>query len=54
MVADGEDVPVPPNIGVDVTTGAMSALHTYEGDGTLRIEADTKGEVFTRGQLFTH
>jgi hypothetical protein len=53
IVIDGVDVPVPPNIGVDPSTGAMSALHTHEGDGTIHIEADSVGEVFTLGQLFT-
>ncbi len=45
--------PVPPNIGVDPDTGDMSALHTHEGDGTIHIEADSVGEVFTLGQFFT-
>lgn len=49
----GIEVPVAPNIGVDPTTGAMSAVHTHEGDGTIHIEAATKGEVFTLGQVFT-
>ncbi|HZJ04059.1 MAG TPA: hypothetical protein VFD59_01145 [Nocardioidaceae bacterium] len=31
----------------------MSAVHTHETDGTIHIEADTVGEVFTLGQLFT-
>lgn len=53
IVIDGADVPVPPNIGVDPSTGAMSALHTHEGDGTIHIEADSVGEVFTLGQFFT-
>lgn len=53
IIIDGADVPVPPNIGVDPTTGAMSAVHTHEGDGTIHIEADSVGEVFTLGQLFT-
>jgi hypothetical protein len=53
ILVEGEEVTVPANIGVDVTTGAMSALHTHETDGTLHIEADTAGEVFTLGQLFT-
>ena len=53
ITIDGESVPVPPNIGVDPTTGAMSAVHTHEGDGTIHIEADTVGEKFTLGQLFT-
>lgn len=43
---------MPPNIGVGPSTGAMSAVHTHEGDGTIHIEADTVGEVFTLGQLF--
>jgi len=52
IIIDGADVPVPPNIGVDPTTGAMSALHTHERDGTIHIEADSVGEVFTLGQFF--
>ena len=53
IVIDGEPVQVPANIGVDPATGAMSALHTHETDGTIHVEADTDGEVFTLGQLFT-
>lgn len=53
IVLDGRDVPVAGGIGVDPSTGAMSALHTHEPDGTLHIEADTVGETFTLGQLFT-
>lgn len=52
VVIDGTEVPVPPNLGVDPATGAMSAVHTHEGDGTIHIEADTVGEVFTLGQVF--
>lgn len=52
IVIDGQQVPVPANIGVDPATGAMSALHTHETDGTIHIEADSVGEVFTLGQLF--
>lgn len=52
IIVDGAEVPVAPNIGVDPATGAMSAVHTHEGDGTIHIEADTEGEVFTLGQLF--
>ena len=53
ITIDGQPVPVPPNIGVDPDTGAMSAVHTHEGDGTIHIEAHTVGEKFTLGQLFT-
>ena len=52
VVINGTEVPVPPNIGVDPATGAMSAVHTHAGDGTIHIEADTVGEVFTLGQVF--
>jgi len=53
IVIDGAEVPVPPNIGVDPATGAMSALHTHEDDGTVHIEADSEDEAFTLGQFFT-
>ncbi len=53
IIIEGQQVPVTPNIGVDPSTGAMSAVHTHEGDGTIHIEADTVGEKFTLGQLFT-
>lgn len=53
MIVDGESVPVPANLGVDPASGAMAALHTHEGDGIIHVEADTKGEPFTLGQLFT-
>lgn len=53
IIIDGQQVQVPANIGVDPATGAMSAVHTHETDGTIHIEADTVGEVFTLGQLFT-
>lgn len=53
ITIDGQPVPVPPNIGVDPNTGAMSAVHTHEGDGTIHIEAHAVGETFTLGQLFT-
>lgn len=53
IIINGNDVPVPANIGVDPTTGAMSAVHTHEPDGTIHIEAGTAGETFTLAQLFT-
>lgn len=53
ITVDGEPVELPANIGVDPATGAMSALHTHESDGTIHIEAHTVGDVFTLGQLFT-
>ena len=53
IIIHGNEVQVPANIGVDPATGAMSAVHTHQPDGTIHIEGDTVGEVFTLGQLFT-
>lgn len=53
LVVDGRPVQVPPGIGIDPSTGEMSALHTHTPDGVLHIEAGTKGQPFTLGQLFT-
>lgn len=53
IFANGDEVPVAPGIGVDPDTGAMSAVHTHEGDGTVHIEASKAGEAFTLGQVFT-
>ena len=52
IIVKGSEVAVPANIGVDPATGAMSALHTHEPDGTIHIEAGRAGEMFTLGQLF--
>ena len=53
VIVEGQDVPVPPNLGVEPASGAMSAVHTHEGDGTIHVEASTVGQRFTLGQLFT-
>jgi hypothetical protein len=53
VLVDGKSVPVPSDIGVDGATGAMSYLHTHTPDGIVHIEAGTKGQPFTLGQLFT-
>lgn len=53
ILVDGQPVPVPVNIGIDPSSGAMSAVHTHSPDGVMHIEAATKGQPFTLGQLFT-
>ena len=53
VLVNGEAVPVPANIGVDPSSGAMSYLHTHTPDGLVHIEAGTNGQPFTLGQLFT-
>lgn len=53
ILIDGMPSPVSPNLGVDPLSGAMSAVHTHAGDGIIHIEAGTKGQPYTLGQLFT-
>ncbi len=52
ILIDGKPIPIPANIGVEPSTGGMSALHTHTSDGVLHVEAATVGEEFTLGQLF--
>jgi hypothetical protein len=53
ILLNGQALPVPANIGVDQTSGAMSYLHTHTPDGVVHIEAGRAGQPFTLGQLFT-
>lgn len=53
VIVDGKSVGVPANIGVNPNNGSMSAVHTHTADGIVHIEAGTKGQPFTLGQLFT-
>jgi len=53
VLVDGQPVPLLANIGIDPSSGQMSGLHTHSADGLVHIEAGTKGQPFTLGQLFT-
>lgn len=53
IVIDERPVQVPVGIGIDPSTGAMSAVHTHSSDGIVHVEAARKGQPFTLGQLFT-
>jgi len=53
VIVNGQPVPVPADLGVDPSTGAMSYLHTHTADGVVHIEAGRAGQKFTLGQLFT-
>lgn len=53
VLVNGQAVPVPPNIGVDPSSGLMTGLHTHTPDGVVHIEAARTGQPFTLGQLFT-
>lgn len=52
VVVDGATVFVPANIGIDPASGQMAAVHTHTADGIVHVEAATRNDTFTLGQLF--
>jgi hypothetical protein len=52
VLVDGKAVPVPANIGVDLRTGRMSALHTHNDSGVIHVEAPARRQ-FSVGEFFT-
>ena len=52
VFVDGEQVPVPTNIGIDQSSGFHSPLHTHTPDGVIHFEADDPSP-FTLQQVFT-
>ncbi|MFG1708645.1 hypothetical protein ACFLIM_36140 [Nonomuraea sp. M3C6] len=51
IFVDSKPVPVAANIGIE-QSGAMSALHTHDDRGVIHVEAQTKGDTYTLGQVF--
>ncbi|MEV0718399.1 hypothetical protein [Asanoa sp. NPDC050611] len=52
VIADGQPVTVPAEIGIDEGTGQLSPLHTHDTTGVVHVESPVKAE-FSLGQLFT-
>lgn len=52
VYVDGEQVPVPANIGIDPRSGYHSPLHTHTPDGVIHFEADDPSP-FTLQQVFS-
>jgi hypothetical protein len=52
VLVDGKAVPVPANIGIDLRTGRMSALHTHDDRGVIHVEAPVNRK-FSLGEFFT-
>lgn len=52
VFADGRQVEVPPNIGIDQARQVHSGLHTHEPDGKMHVESPAAYD-FTLGQFFT-
>src|ERR1700749_762314 len=49
---DGQAVPVPAGIGIDVHRRTISPLHTHDASGVLHIESPVKRQ-FSLGELFS-
>jgi hypothetical protein len=52
ILADGHNVVVPQNMGLDATNQVYSPIHTHDERGVIHIEADTKDFVATLGEVF--
>jgi hypothetical protein len=52
VFADGKEMTVPQNIGIDQGQGFLSSLHTHDDKGIIHQEA-VEPYPFTLGQFFT-
>jgi hypothetical protein len=52
IVIDGQNVPVPPQIGFDLGVQVQSPILTRDGSGIIHVESPTV-RTFTLGQFFT-
>jgi hypothetical protein len=52
VLVDGQTVPVPADIGIDVHRRTISPLHTHDASGVLHIESPVKRQ-FSLGEFFS-
>lgn len=52
VYVDGNQVPVPANVGIDPNATSLAPLHTHDTSGIVHIES-TEQYPFTLGQFFT-
>lgn len=52
LIADGKEIAVPSQIGIDQATQTLSPIHTHDDSGVIHIEADQKGFRGTIGDVF--
>ncbi|MGB9252292.1 MAG: hypothetical protein WCC28_21545 [Mycobacterium sp.] len=52
VLVDGQAVPVPADIGIDVRSRTISPLHTHDATGVLHIESPVKRQ-FSLGEFFS-
>jgi hypothetical protein len=53
MTLDGEDLVVPPGIGIAAREGQIAAVHTHDDSGVLHVESPHRNDVYTIGQFLT-
>jgi len=53
VIANGQPVQVPADIGVDDAQQKISPLHSHDTTGVIHIESPNKSDTFTLGQFFT-
>ncbi|MGF6888285.1 hypothetical protein ABIA39_003078 [Nocardia sp. GAS34] len=51
VVVDGKPVPVPALVGIDLSRGTISPVHTHDTSGVIHIESPTQ-HTFTLGEFF--
>jgi hypothetical protein len=51
VIADGNEMAVPSQIGIDQATQTLSPLHTHDDSGVIHIEADQKDFRATLGDV---
>jgi hypothetical protein len=52
VYTDGKQTAVPADIGIDQSTGQLSALHTHDSTGVIHVESPVKVD-FSLGQFMT-
>jgi hypothetical protein len=52
IIANGEWLKVPKNIGVNPKTGKLADLHTHDDSGVLHVEGSSLGRRYYLSQLF--
>lgn len=53
IIANGNPVQIPADIGVDEARHKISPLHSHDTTGVIHIESPVKDATFTLGQFFT-
>lgn len=53
VIVNGQNIPVPANLGIDGRERIVAELHTHDTDGIIHVESNDPNYKFTLGQLMT-